>query len=209
MFDQLIESRPTRVRTTGEMLASIVVHGALITGAAVATNSVAEPGRVWNPDTTAFVLDRLPPTPATPQRQPVVETASASRPPAFQALSVPAQIPTTVSPVRIRESFDPTSFARERAQGEMPNLVPDDGDPPGGRFTASEVDGQASYLDGPQPRYPPGLKAAGVEGRVTLEFVVGTDGWSRQRVSWCSTRPTRRSTRRRSTRFGGHGSGPP
>lgn len=46
----------------------------------------------------------------------------------------------------------------------------------GGVFNVDQVDCEAKYQGGPEPRYPPGLKAGGVEGVVTLEFVVSAEG---------------------------------
>ncbi len=44
------------------------------------------------------------------------------------------------------------------------------------KYTVDQVDDPVRYLSGPPPKYPDALKAAKVEGRVTLRYVVGIDG---------------------------------
>jgi TonB family protein len=45
-----------------------------------------------------------------------------------------------------------------------------------GFFTSEQVDDPVQYIGAPLPRYPDSLKAARIEGRVILRYIVGTDG---------------------------------
>ncbi len=179
MFDQLVESRPRRERSAAEMMVSIVVHGVLITGTAIATSSVAEPPSTSARDTTLFVM-RTPPLAALPVRQPHAAPIAEVQPQGFQTIVPPDRIPTDIPPVKLSERFDASRFRGRSIEGRVPEGVPQFPAPDsvlgGHRFTIDQVDDQAVYLGGAEPRYPGVLRLAGVEGRVTLEFVVGTDG---------------------------------
>ncbi|MEO5825753.1 MAG: TonB family protein [Gemmatimonadales bacterium] len=179
MFDQLVESRPRRERTAGGMLVSVVVHGVLISGAAIATNSIAEPPAVIESESTLFVM-RPPPLPALPVQQQRLTPIAHAQPQGFQAVEPPNRIPTDIPPVELSERFDASRFSGRRINGGPPDGVPGLPTPDsvltGHGFTIDQVDDQAVYLGGAEPRYPGVLRMAGVEGRVTLEFVVGTDG---------------------------------
>ncbi len=100
------------------------------------------------------------------------------RPPVtFNALAIPTNIPTFIPPPS-REAFDPTAFSGIGAVAS-----------PFGRDTAtrrvasveevyvSEVlEERPVRIAGAAPRYPDLLRAAGINGRVRLEFVLDTTG---------------------------------
>lgn len=179
MFDQLVESRPRRERTAGGMVVSVVVHGVLITGAAIATSSVAEPPSASARDTTLFVM-RPPPLQVVQVQQSRITPLAVAQPQGFQVIDPPDRIPTDIPPVELSERFDASRFSGHRIDGGAPDGVPWSPAPDSvlssHRFTIDQVDDQAIYLSGAEPRYPGVLRLAGVEGRVTLEFVVGADG---------------------------------
>jgi len=58
----------------------------------------------------------------------------------------------------------------------VPRLVPYPGYDTGGSFTADQVDDPVQYIGGPVPKYPESLRAAKVEGRVTVRYVVEANG---------------------------------
>jgi TonB family protein len=90
----------------------------------------------------------------------------------------PKEIPTEIPPVDLTQKFNAKDFSGKGVEGGIANGVV------GGKveivvgesFTADQVDDPVQYLDGPPAVYPPVLKSAGIEGRVSLRFVVGTDG---------------------------------
>ena len=181
MFEQLVESRPKRERTAGEMVVSVIVHGVLVLGATLATRGAAETLDRRNRDTTAFVMRPTEPPPPPPVDHRVANAlAVAPRPQGFQVVSPPDHVPTTIPPVDLTERFNPKDFSGRGLAGGVdhgPQRVTGlDSIVTGDQFTIDQVDDQAVYVDGPGPKYPAVLKAAGVEGSVTLEFVVSAAG---------------------------------
>lgn len=178
MFDDLIESKPKRVRTAREMLVAGVVHGALITGAVLVTEAAAEPALTEFRDTTSFVLKSATPTPP-PDRLPELATASPV-PRGFQTVVPPRQIPISIPPIDLTDHFDASRYtARGTPDGSpdgVPSLPGQLDSVMGAQFTVDQVDDPVTYLGGPEPLYPAVLKAAGVEASVTLEFVVDREG---------------------------------
>ena len=80
-------------------------------------------------------------------------------------------VPTTLPPIGVASSIVETWEGPVRPSGG------DGTSAPTGVLSADVVDVQVSpYPGGPTPRYPEALRAAGIEGEVTLEFVVDTTG---------------------------------
>ena len=182
MFDNLLESKPKKERTVGEMVLSVVIHAVLIAGAAMATRGAAETVREIIQDTTSFILKPPPPPPPPPDQPPPPDVVVSSNPPpqGFQTIVPPKEIPTTIPPVNLTEKFDSKNFSGRGVEGGIAKGVVGGTGPveitTGETFTVDQVDDPVQYQSGPEPRYPPALKAAGVEGVVTLEFVVSTEG---------------------------------
>ncbi len=182
MFDNLIESRPKKERTIGEMVVSVVVHGVLIVGATMATKGAAESVREIIEDTTSFMLKPPPPPPPPPETPPPENVVVSSNPPpqGFQTIVPPKNIPTEIPPVNLTEKFDSKNFSGRGVEGGIAKGVVGGTGPveivTGETFTVDQVDDPVAYQSGPEPRYPPVLKSAGIEGVVTLEFVVSTEG---------------------------------
>ena len=181
MFDNLIESKPKRERTLGETVVSVVVHVLLIAGAAAATKGAAETVRQVISGTTSFVLKPPPPPPPPPDDPPPENVVVSANPPpqGFQTLVPPKEIPTEIPPVNLTEKFDAKNFSGRGVEGGIATGIVGGTGPvviTGETFTIDQVDDPVVFQSGPPPRYPPILKASGVEGRVVLTFVVGTDG---------------------------------
>ncbi|MBA2292289.1 MAG: energy transducer TonB [Gemmatimonadales bacterium] len=180
MFDNLIESQPKRERTIGELVVSFVVHGVLIAGAAVATKGAAETVRAIVEDTTSFLLKPPPPPPPPPDQPPPPDVVVSANPPpqGFQTIVPPKNIPTNIPPVNLTEKFDSKNYSGKGVEGGIATGVVGGVGPvvTGEVFTVNQIDDPAQYLSGPDPRYPPGLKAASIEGVVTLEFIVSAEG---------------------------------
>lgn len=182
MFENLIESKPKREQSTGQMVMSVVLHVLLIFGAVKATQGAAETVKKLLADTTAvFIKPPEPPPPPPPDQPPPDVIVSQNPPPqGFQTIMPPREIPTEIPPVDLNQKFNAKDFSGKGVEGGIAKGVVGGTGPvdiaSGESFTVDQVDDPVQYLDGPMPVYPPVLKSAGVEGRVSLRFVVGIDG---------------------------------
>jgi protein TonB len=123
-----------------------------------------------------------------PDRTVVVSPATAvvaPPPKGFQTIAAPVEIPKVIPPVNLSERpFDPRDFTGRGVEGGVADgVVGGTGPVTDGRsvseaviYHAEELDAQVRLLAQPPLRYPPVLEAAGVEGSVVMEFVVGIDG---------------------------------
>jgi protein TonB len=180
MFGTLMESRAVPHRRRGSSLASIVIHGAIITGAVVATARDAmqtrPPEQLVHPLVYTVRVDV--PRPQTH----AVATASVLPVPAavIQRLVIPSVIPTSIPAI----DFGTPAPSSEFRAGPVGNSIvcgPDDcsGHAPidGDRMLWSARDITMQLLDrAVPPRYPETLRRAGIEGSVTVKFVVDTTG---------------------------------
>jgi protein TonB len=88
-------------------------------------------------------------------------------PPTIPDVDVSRTLPSTGVGTRIVETWDGPSHEGSHGGEPTPNSV----------LSSDVVDVQVMpYAGGPTPRYPEALREAGVEGQVTLEFVVDTTG---------------------------------
>jgi protein TonB len=180
MFTTLMESRAPRTRRVGGTLVSALLHGFLVTGAVMltlpravdATPKPAEPPDIiWT--------DTHPTVPAAPaggrtvigpredMRLPLVD---------FHLPDAPS-LPINIDPVVATNDGETVP-----SHGGVGSAAPFGGGVPGaagtgGTWDASQVD-RAPAISGRavEPRYPSQLRAAGIEGRVVLQFVVDTVG---------------------------------
>lgn len=182
MFENLIESKPKREQSTGQLIASVVFHVLLILGAVKATQGAAETVKKLLADTTAVFIKPPDPPPPPPPDQPPPDVVVSQNPPpqGFQTIVPPKEIPTEIPPVDLNQKFNAKDFSGRGVEGGIAKGVIGGTGPvdivSGESFTVDQVDDPVLYLDGPSPNYPPVLKGAGVEGKVSLRFVVGTDG---------------------------------
>ncbi|HWA57468.1 MAG TPA: energy transducer TonB [Gemmatimonadales bacterium] len=186
MFENLIESGRKPKASLGQQVVSLVIHVGIIFGAVKATQGAAEVIKEIAVDTTMVFLKppEAPPPPPPPQEQVVV---SANPPPqGFQVITPPDNIPTEIPPVNLNERFDPKDFTGKGVEGGIAaGVVGGTGPVPtieGQVFLAAEVDEQPSMKSGAEcvkaltDAYPPVMKSAGIPGKVSLQFVVNTDG---------------------------------
>ena len=157
---------------------SLVVHGALVCGALAATMKRTEIVRAIAVDTIPVVL---------PQR---VEPGRRAAPPGLPALAPPrlgfqtvipiVQIPTDIPPVDLTARWNPNDYSGRGWEGGIADGDPDGTGPvPVGLaqvFVRAVVDEPPVLLAGPPLQYPPLLRAAGVDGEVIIEVVIGPDG---------------------------------
>lgn len=180
MFDNLIESAPKKERTVTQTIVSVIVHIVLIFGAVRATQGAAETVKRILEDSTAVFIK--PPEVEKPPEPPPPDPSNPNPPPpqGFMTITPPSQIPTEIPPVNLNEKFDARNFSGKGVEGGIAKGVIGGTGPvevvQGETFTQDQVDDQVQYVGGADPVFPPALRAAGIAGRVALEFVVGTDG---------------------------------
>lgn len=187
MFDTLLESRARRRRRPGVVAASAAAHVVVIAAVVWATAGAEPgPGRPRDADITYLPVPEPPAPP--PVAEPRPTTASAPSDPApspsLPVIEVPIDVPVgipEVDPTRVmpdekafRDGLGVILRAGERATGHRAGPAATSGDAPADRATVDrEVVPRA---DNPPPRYPDMLRAAGVEGGVSVRFVVDTLG---------------------------------
>lgn len=176
MFEVLVESKPKKQRTVGQLLTSLVVHVLLITGAVMATKGAAEVVRERLQDTTLVFLE--PPKAPPPETPPPDAIVSANPPPkGFQTVVAVQDIPTEIPPVNLNDRFDPKDFTGSGVQGGVATgIVGGTGPVTGETYLEAQVDDPPTVISTGPLRYPPVLERAGIGGRVVMQFVVDTTG---------------------------------
>ena len=176
MFDNLPESRRSRERSTGQLIASVAVHTVIIALSIRLTGAVAE-SIVRRPIETPMQLTRAPRPPAP---APVHQTAPQSGNPARALpLDVPVprfDTPADIPPIAPAPGFDPRRFETGPKGVSFDGPADSNGRDASRVISMQEADEPARYLDGPAPVYPPALRQVGVEGFVALRYIVGIDG---------------------------------
>lgn len=185
MFENLIESKPKKVRTWKQQTMSIVLHVTLGYGAIKATAGAAEELHKIIQDTTNFVLKAPEPPPPPPETPPPDVVVSANPPPlGFQTVMPPTEIPKDIPPVNLNEKFNAADFSGKGVEGGIATgVVGGTGPVTGETFLQTEVDDPVQPLNIPKPRYPPVLQQAGVSGFVEATYVVDTLGHA-EAASW-------------------------
>jgi TonB family protein len=179
VFENLPESGRKKKKGLGQTTMSFVLHGVLIYAAIKATAGAAETLENKLKDTTMVFLEDVKPAPPPPPQQNVI--VSANPPPqGFQTVVPPTEIPTEIPPVNLNERFDPKDFTGKGAEGGIAaGVAGGTGAVPtvaGEVFLAAEVQDVPTAVTPIVPRYPPAMQAAGIPGRVTVQYVVDTTG---------------------------------
>ena len=177
MFGVLIESKAGRQRRRGGALLSVLTHGALITGAIVATTRpiVAKPPEP-SPTPVTYVKPPLP-QPLTPVG---VQTNHGTYVPDNTVVVIPPiDVPNTLPPITSGPVIDDPSrlFVGGGPITHDPALagttsVAD----PTAIFSPEAVEKIAVLRSSVRPTYPEVLRTAGIGGRVVVRFVVDTLG---------------------------------
>ncbi len=181
MFDTLIESKPKKERSALQMAFSLILHGVLIFGAVKATQGAVDAMQDDVLDTTLIFLEAPKETPPEPEPPPPDQIVSANPPPkGFQTVVAPEQIPTEIPPVNLNERpVDPRDFTGKGVEGGIAAGVVGGTGPveiTGEEYLQVEVDDPPRMISSGPQRFPPAMQAAGIQGRVVLEFVVDTSG---------------------------------
>ena len=182
MFDSLLESRARKQSRLGGSILSTLGHALLVAGIVTVTanaNAAIEPS--LEPRVTFTPVLPPPPPPQTqPARLDHMVAPSAKGPP---LLRVPVDVPIDIPPVdldapptneRDWQVAGPRGGSPTGMDGGIRREFPA---PDGDLWTRETVDRVVVMLPGPAgPRYPEGLRAAGIEGEVMAQFVVDTLG---------------------------------
>ncbi len=172
-------------RRLGGGAASVLLHAAVIAGAALAT---LQPRPVTVPAHVPVRITYVPPAGPGAPPAPTPSVASVA-PPVFQALrlTIPTSVPAVIPPPG-RGPFDPSLFARAPDSPAPPAAGPA-GPEPGDVYAVEWVQEAPEMLAHPPVRYPELLRQAGIEGRVVVEAVIDTSGRVEPgsvRVAWSS-----------------------
>jgi len=181
VFENLIESgrkRDMKGAVTNNS-ASIILHAILITLAVFATLHAGEAVHERVTERTVVVQQQEQKKPDEPP--PPEQVATVNPPPkGFQTLSIPTTIPVDIPPPSQSQHFDAADFSGVGVEGGVARGVeggtgPVVTDQP---YMEAVVEERPEVIQGTciQPRYPEILRQAGIEGRVTIEFVIDTLG---------------------------------
>jgi protein TonB len=178
MFENLIESRPKKVRTWKQQAVSVILHLVIGYAAITATKGAAEELTKVLQDTTNFLLAPPPPPPPPPDTPPPEAIVTANPPPlGFQTVMPPTEIPKDIPPVNLNERFNAADFTGKGVEGGVATgIVGGTGPVTGETFLQDQVDDPVQVISKVQPRYPPVLQQAGVSGYVEATWVVDTTG---------------------------------
>jgi protein TonB len=183
MFNNLIESKPKKQRTTGGLILSGVIHAILGAGAVYGTLEAKEQLEKPKAEKVEFVEMKKKEEPPPPKEvpPPPKDVVMAPPPPkGFQVLTAPIKIPDVLPDIDLskkvtnEEDFSGKGAAGGIAKGVVGGTPQPVSDQPYFEF---QVEKQVAALpDNPRPRYPDMLRSANVEGEVLAQFVVDTSG---------------------------------
>jgi TonB family protein len=161
----------------GSMM-SLAVHGALVCGALAATMTTKPAAAPAVSDTIPVVFTTI----LTPARHTARPDLPVLQPPGrgFQTVIPIVQVPIGIPPVDSLARWHPADYSGRGRENGIADGVPGGTGPVPTTiapvFVTALVDEPPVVLAAPSPRYPPLLRAAGIEGEVILEAVVGRDG---------------------------------
>ena len=184
MMNVLLESRAARPRRVTSAMTSALLHGALLAAVVALTHPRASEARAGDaplPHPPVYVP--LPERQAQERRDATTRAAepSLSMQSVPPTITVPVDVPDHLPPVDVGPVLPPDEI-RIGGAGERTGLSVGSGLsglPVGtGEVVDASVADRAPRLLGrpAEPRYPSMLRAAGVEGRVVVQFVVDTLG---------------------------------
>ncbi len=181
MFNNLLETKPVKQRSTGGAIFSFVLHTVLITGAVYATANAAIKDEEPKVEDVKFVeTPKDEPPPPKEEPPPPPEVVAAPPPPkGFQVLTAPVEIPDVIPDVDLTKKLtDENDFSGKGVAGGSSKGV-GSGPAPNSDQPLFEFQVEKPVVpvpNSPQPRYPDILRSAGVEGEVMAQFVVDTTG---------------------------------
>jgi protein TonB len=183
MFNNLIESKPKKQRTTGGLVFSGILHAILGTAAVYGTLQAKEQLEKPKAEKVEFVEMKKKEEPPPPKEvpPPPKDVVMAPPPPkGFQVLAAPVKVPDVLPDIDLSKKvtdeadFSGKGVAGGSAKGVVGGTAPVNSDQPYFEF---QVEKQVSQIPGSgNLHYPDMLRSANVEGEVLAQFVVDTTG---------------------------------
>ena len=171
LFNNLLESKPQKQRTTGGMIGSVILHTVLLVAAAYATLH-ATSKKEKREEKITFVEQKKAPPPKPPPQE-----APPPPPKGFQVLTAPINIPNVLPDIDLSKQatneldFTGKGVAKGDSKGVVTKVVENQ------TYFEFQVEKPVMQAPGsPAPRYPEILKSAGVEGEVLASFEVDSTG---------------------------------
>ena len=183
MFNNLIESKPKKQRTTGGLIFSGVIHAIIGTAAVYGTLQAKEQLDKPKAEKVEFVEMKKKEEPPPPKEvpPPPKDVVMAPPPPkGFQVLTAPVKVPDVLPDIDLSKKvtdeadFSGKGVAGGTSKGVVGGTAPVNTDQP---FFEFQVEKQVQQIPGTgNLRYPDMLRSANVVGEVLAQFVVDTTG---------------------------------
>jgi TonB family protein len=187
MFDVLLASGTHADLKPQWLTTSVLAHALVIALAVVSTQAALDAARVTPPEDVMLVFVPKPPEPPPPAaakpEQPAAILSVAEPPPqGFQTVAAPSDIPDVIPPIDLNQRpLDPRDFTGRGVEGGVADGVVGGTGPVALDVIYEATAGVPGFdpavvLSQPMPQYPAALASVGLEGRVTVEFVIDTTG---------------------------------
>src|SRR3954465_12212889 len=182
MFNNLIESKPKKQRTTGGLVFSGVIHAIIGTAAVYGTLQAKEQLEKPKAEKVEFVDIKKKEEPPPPKEgpPPPKDVVMAPPPPkGFQVLTAPVKVPDVLPDIDLNKKVtDEADFTGKGvAGGTSKGVVGGTAPAPDQPYFEFQVEKPVVPAGAqPQPNYPDMLRSANVEGEVLAQFVVDTTG---------------------------------
>ena len=183
MFNNLLESKPKKQRTTGGLVFSGILHAVLGVAAVYGTLQAKEQLEKPKAEKVEFVDIKKKEEPPPPKEvpPPPKDVVMAPPPPkGFQVLTAPVKVPDVLPDIDLNKKvtdeadFSGKGVAGGTSKGVVGGTAPVNSDQP---FFEFQVEKQVQQIPGSgNLRYPDMLRSANVEGEVLAQFVVDTSG---------------------------------
>jgi protein TonB len=183
MFNNLIESKPKKQRTTGGLIFSGIIHALIGTAAVYGTLQAKEQLEKPKAEKVEFVEMKKKEEPPPPKEvpPPPKDVVMAPPPPkGFQVLTAPVKVPDVLPDIDLSKKvtdeadFSGKGVAGGVAKGVVGGTAPVNTDQPYFEF---QVEKQVAMVPGQSVLvYPEQLRSANVEGEVLAQFVVDENG---------------------------------
>jgi protein TonB len=180
MFNNLLESKPKKEKTTKWTATSSILVGGLIAFSAYATANAAIEAEKPKEEKIDFVevKQEEPPPPEPEPTPPPPDVVAAPPPPkGFQVLTAPVEIPDVIPEIDLTKKVtEEADFSGKGVAGGTSKGVAGGTPTNDQTYFEFQVEKPVAPAGGCQPKFPDMLRSSGVSGEVLAQFIVGTDG---------------------------------